>query len=102
VADEGWRRYVQDYGESRNSLIGQAAQGQSTLDTGLGRANENQGLFTKQLGEAKVQSAQGLGTLPELPTPSFSAGYNVNQNFGNALAAAYANPLTKRGTKKFF
>jgi hypothetical protein len=94
--DEGWRRYVQDYDQNRNSLIGQAAQQQQGVDISGQRAGAANELFQSQVGQAKVQSAQGLGTLPELPAPSFSQGYNVNQNFGNALAAAYYKRLGKK------
>lgn len=94
--DTSWRRLVDDNELSRNKLLGQAAQGQQNLDIGASRAGAGNTLFNQQLGEAKVGSAQGMGTLPELPVPSFSAGYNVNQQFGNALANAYYKRIGKK------
>jgi hypothetical protein len=91
--DTSWRRMVDDNAAQRNTVLSGAAQDQQNIDTSASRAGAANTLFNTQLGEAKVQSGQQMGTLPELPTPDFSAGYQTNQRFGNALAAAYYKRL---------
>lgn len=83
--DESWRRYVTGNDLAVNKAIGGAAQGQQTLDTGLGNAQASNTLFKNQLGTAKVASAQGMGNLPDLPTPDMAGGTaGQSQAFGQA------------------
>lgn len=76
--DTSWRRLADDtnqnYNTQRGNLLSQAAQGQQDIDTGLSRAGAANTLFNQQLGEAKVGSAQQMGTLPDLPTPNMKTG----------------------------
>lgn len=72
--DASWRRMVDDNELARNNLLADAGQAQGKLDRGLSDATSSHGLFNQQLGEGRVQSAQQLGTLPDLPTPDMTHG----------------------------
>jgi hypothetical protein len=102
--ETNWRRLVQDNQTAvgrtnqgadlaRNAAIQQAGQGQQDLTSTLAKATGAHDLFNTQLGTAKVQSAQQMGTLPELPAPDFSVGLspppNPNSGFAQQIAAAY-------------
>lgn len=100
--DTNWRRFVENNDLSRNKFLQGAGQQQDDLTTSLGNATQNKALFGHQLDSAKVQSAQQMGTLPEMPAPGDLSAYHMNRAFGTGLAQAYANPATKRGTPKFF
>jgi len=95
-----WRRLVEDtdkassrVGEAQTRAKGSALYGamtgQQDADTTMGRATSANTLFNTQLGTAKVNSAQAMGTLPNLPAPSYTPAHNVNANFGQALVDAY-------------
>lgn len=80
--EQSWRRLTEDVTRdkdrvhtgqtnARGSALYGAMTGQQDADTGMDRANSADTLFQNQLGSAKVQSAQQLGALPVLPTPTF-------------------------------